>query len=280
MPEMHPDPRGFLPRYLLALFPLIVVALSLVISAVLSVYLEGFSGALNGPLRNMLSGMDELMQVSVLLAAPVGVYLTFVAIGWMARITQVWTGSALALGISGLWGLLLVTFSPDPTLNPLLDFLYWVAYLILPASIAAALVLVAWAEKLRRSIRYRLTGEGIVTTGGVWKRQESLLPYPAIGSLVLEQDPLGRIFHTGTIIPVGPAFGGPRAAGGKGDSGAGRDASRHPLDCLFGIRDPEKVMGLLEQLISLTRESEEEQVPTTGSSRGTGDPRSQRGKAQ
>jgi hypothetical protein len=252
MPEMHPDPRGFLLRYLLALSPLIVVAVSLILSAVLSGYLQGFSASLTGPLRNMLAGMDELMQISVLLAAPVGVFLTFIAIGRMARLTEVWAGSALALGLSSLWGLLLVTFSPDTTLSPLLDLLYWIAYLILPASIAAALILIVWAEKLRRSIKYRLTGEGIITTGGVWRRQEHLLPYRQIGRLILEQDPVGRFFHIGTVIPENVAPGGSPTAEGKGASRVVRGASRHPLDCLFGIRDPEKAMALLEQLISLT----------------------------
>jgi hypothetical protein len=280
MPEMHPDPRGFIPKYFLALSPLLIVAVSLVISIVLLGYLEGFGSSLNGPLRNMLTGMYELMRISVLLAAPVGVYITFIAIGWMARLNEIWAGSSLALGLSVLGGLLLVLLTPDPTMSPLMDLLTWIAYLILPASIATALVLVVWAEKLRRSIRYRLTGEGILTTGGVWRHREHLLPYHQIGRLVLEQDPIGRLLHVGTVVAVGPDPGGSPAGGRKGVSGAGVQSSRHPLDCLYGIRDPEKVMALLEQVISLSVETEEGQPRPSEGSVGGLDPPSVPGSRQ
>jgi hypothetical protein len=262
-PVMRPLPGGFLPRYLRAFAPLVVMVISLATSAALSGFVEGFNASLSGPLRTAMAGMNELMVMSVLLTAPVGIYLTFVMVGWGMKIPEIWAGSAIALGLSALAGLLFVAFSPDPTLSHLLDLLYWIGYLIAPASLAATLILVVWAEKLRRSITYTFTGEGVLTRGGVWKRQESLLPYRHIGKVIMEQDPAGRLFHAGIIIPVGMASGS--AATGEA---RGKEASRHPLDCLYGISNPGKARELLEQLISLQPATEKEQALETGKSTG------------
>jgi membrane protein YdbS with pleckstrin-like domain len=261
---MQPDPGGFLVRYILAFAPLVVLVISLATSAALSGFVEGFNASLPGQVRTVMAGIDEFLEMGVLLTAPVGIYLTFVFIGWKVKVTEIWTGSALALGLSGLAGLLIVTFSPDPTLSHLLDLLYWVAYLIAPASVAAALVLVARAEKFRRSISYTFTVEGVLTRGGIWRRHESLLPYHQIGKVVMEQGPVGHFLHIGTIIPVGMASGGPAAGLGRG-----KEAFRHPLDCLYGISHPEKARELLEQLVSLQSVTEEEQPPETGESPGS-----------
>ena len=255
-------------RYLLAFAPLVVLVISLATSAALSGFVEGFNASLPGQVRTVMAGMNEFIEMSVLLTTPVGIYLTFVVIGWKMRFTEIWTGSAIALGLSSLAGLLLVTFSPYPKLSPSLDLLYWIAYLIVPTGIAAPLVLVAWAEKFRRSISYTFTGEGILTRGGIWKRQESLLPYHRIEKVVMEQGPVGRLLNVGTIIPLGMVSRGPATGkgGGKEASREGKDASHYPLDCLYGISNPEKVKALLEQLISLRSVMEEEQPPETGES--------------
>jgi membrane protein YdbS with pleckstrin-like domain len=268
---MRPDPGGFLVRYLLAFAPLVVLIISLATLASLSGFVEGFNASLPGQVRAMITGMNELMEMSVLLTAPVGVYLVFVIIGWKMKVTELWTGSGLALGFAFLAGLLFVTFSPDPALGHLLDFLYWIAYLIAPASIAATLILIAWAEMFRRSISYTFTGGGILTVGGIRKRQESLLPYHQIGKVVVEQGPVARLLHVGTIIPLGMASGNPAAGKGRGKeaSWGGIEASHHPLDCLYGISNPEKVGKLLEQLISLQSEIKEERPPETRESPGS-----------
>jgi membrane protein YdbS with pleckstrin-like domain len=268
LPVIHPAPEGFLVRYLMAFAPLVVLAISLATSAALSGFVEGFNASLPGQVRTVMAGMDDLIQMSVLLTAPVGIYLTFGVIGWKMRFTEIWTGSAIALGLSSLAGLLFVTLSPYPKLSPSLDLLYWIAYLILPASIAAALILVAWAERFRRSISYTFTGEGILTRGGIWKRQESLLPYHRIAKVVMEQGPVDRLLHVGTIIPLEMVSGGPAAGKGRGKEASREEmhASRHPLNCLYGISSPEKVKALLEQLILLRSVIEEEQPQKTGES--------------
>ena len=248
---IRPDPRGFLPRYLLALTPLVVLAISLVASAFLSGFVEGFTTSFAGPVRSVLAGLDEMIQVSVLLTAPVGIYVVFMGIGWKARVTELWAGSALALVLSALAGVLLVTISPDRTLSPLLDFLYRVAYLVPPATVLAVLALGAGAELFRRSITYTLSQAGIVTKGGIWKKEERIIPAHQVGELVLEQGGFARLLGIGTIIPIGTAAVGLPVLRKTKAAQVGKEASRHPLDCLYGIRDPEKVMALLGQLTGL-----------------------------
>ena len=247
--ETGPDPRGYLFRYLLALTPLVLYAVSAITLSMMRGYLGGFTPLVRGPVGALMPGMGDLMEMSVLLTATAGIYLTFVIIGWMVRSAEVWAGSALALGLASLAGLILSTVSPDRTLSPALDLLYWIAYLIGFASVAAVIVVLAWIELSRRSIRYIITAEGVILRGGIWKQQENLLPWPQIGQLVMEQNPVEKHLNTGTVIPV--RTGNPAMAGGKkGHGKGGEELSRSPLDCLFGIRDPELVMALLQKLSS------------------------------
>jgi len=256
-----PDSRSFLAKYLLALTPLLLVVISFITTAALRGFLSAFTPSLSGPVGKILPGMGEMMEMTVLLTAPVSVFLLFVIIGWMTRLPEMWTSSALALGLSSLGGIFLVIFFPVTGMSQIMDLLTLIADLILPASVAAVIIVLAWTEKFRRSIRYAVTNEGVVTSGGVWKRQEHILPHHQIARLVMEQDMIMRLLHTGTIIPVvtqGPGSGARKEAvnGGKG----GQGASRHPLDCLYGVRDPEKIMALLEQLILRPAGRGEEQV--------------------
>jgi hypothetical protein len=257
----NPDPRSFLSRYLLALTPLLLAAISVITTGALYGFLDAFVPNLSGPVGTMLPDMSAMIDITVLLAAPVSIFLLFVIIGWTMRYREMWTGSALALGLSSLAGTLLVIFFPDASMNRILDLLSWIAYLILPASAVAVIIVIAWTEKFRRSISYSVTNEGVIMRGGVWKRQEHVLPHHQIGRLVMVQDPIMRILHTGTIIPIVTQV---PAVGARNDAAnvakAGQEASRHPLDCLYGVRDPEKVMALLEQLILRPVGRGEEQV--------------------
>ena len=272
--ETNPDPRGFLSRYLLALTPLFLLILSFIATAGIRWFLSLFPTGLANQMSNFLPGMGDMVEMTILLASPVGIFTLFVMAGWILRFTEMWTSSALALGLSSLAGFLFVTLSPDTSLNSILDFLYWIAYAMLPASVAAAIIVIVWTEKFRRTIMYTVTGEGVITRGGIWRMQEHMLPHHQIGRLILEQSPLGRRLHTGTIIPVGTAqWGSEMSIRGLGLSGqkdnvsvglgyakARQEASRSPLDCLYGVRDPEKIMALLQQLVSRPEERGEEQV--------------------
>jgi membrane protein YdbS with pleckstrin-like domain len=257
----NPDPRSFLSRYLLALTPLLLVVISFITTAALNGFLNTFNPGLTGPVGKIFPGMGEMMEITVLFTAPVGVFLLFVLIGWALRFSEMWTSSALALGLSSLGGIFLVIFFPVTSVSQIMDLLTTMADLILPASAIAVIIVIAWTEKFRRSISYSVTNEGVITRGGVWKRQEHVIPHNQIGGLVLEQDPIMRLLHTGTVIPVitrGPGMGNRKDTGNAAK--AGQEASRHPLDCLYGVRDPEKVMALLEQLILHPAGRGEEQV--------------------
>jgi membrane protein YdbS with pleckstrin-like domain len=246
----NPDPRSFLPRYLLAFTPLLLAGISFIITAALYGFLNAFVPNLSGSMGTFLPGMGDMIDMAVLLTAPVSIFLLVVIIGWMLRFTEMWTSSALALGLSSLGGIFLVIFFPVTSMSRIMDLLTTMADLILPASAVAVIIVIAWTEKFRRSISYAVTNQGVVTKGGVWTRQEQVLPYNQIGRLVMEQGPIMRLLHTGTVIPV--ATGGPGGGASRDTANAakaGQGASRHPLDCLYGVRDPEKVMALLEQLI-------------------------------
>jgi hypothetical protein len=257
----NPDPGSFLYKYLVAFTPLFLVIVSFLTTSFLYGFIGAFSPNLPGSMGTALPPMGDIVDITVLLTAPIGIFLLFVMIGWMMRYPEMWTSSALALGLSSLAGTVLVIFFPDSSMNRITDLLAWIAYLILPASVVAVALLIAWTEKFRRSISYSITNEGVIARGGLFKRQEHMLPHHQIGRLVMEQGLFMRFLHTGTIIPVitqGPATGARKDAANMAK--ADKEASRHPLDCLYGIREPEKVMALLEQLISRPAERGEEQV--------------------
>ncbi len=270
----NPDPRGFFFRYLMAVTPLPLAIASVIATAVIYGFIGGFTSGLGGPVGNSIPGMGDMIDITVLFTAPIGIFALFVMIGWMMRFTEMWTSTALALGLSSLAGALLVVFFPDTAMNRITDLLSWISYLILPSSLVAAAVVLTWTDKFRRSIRYAITSEGVTTSGGIWRRQEHMLPHHQIGRLVMEQDLVARFFHTGTIIPIGTAQWGSEMSirgmgvGGQKDNvnvGLGyaktrQEVSRYPLDCLYGVREPEEVMALLEQLISRPAERGEEQV--------------------
>ena len=257
----RPDPRSFLSRYLLALTPLLLAVISLFTTAALHGFVDAFIPTLSGPMGRFLPDLGGMIDITVLLAAPIGIFLLFVMIGWALRFTEMWTSSALALGLGSLGGIFLVIFFPVASMSRIMDLLTTMADLILPASAIAVIIVIAWTEKFRRSISYAITNEGVVTKGGVWRRQEHVLPHNQIGRLVLEQDPIMRLLHTGTVIPIvtqGPAVAARKDAANAAK--AGQEASRHPLDCMYGVRDPEKIMALLEQLILRPAGRGEEQV--------------------
>ncbi|MGE5831672.1 MAG: PH domain-containing protein [Methanomicrobiales archaeon] len=129
-------------------------------------------------------------------------------------------------------------------MSRILDLLTSIADLILPASVAAVVIVIVWTEKFRRSIRYTITYEELIARGGTWRHQERVLPHQHIGKLIMDQGMVGRLLDTGTIIPV--------EAGQRGDGPAEprREPSRNPLDCLYGVREPEKIMTVLDLLIS------------------------------
>ncbi len=274
--ETHPDPRSFLYRYTLACFPILLVVISVFVRS----FLEQMSKTLIPGIPAMFSSatpaLTSITGISIFLVAPVGIFIIVAGIGWALRFTELWTGTALTLGLSVIVAFILMGNSG---LSPasekyIFNLLYWIAFLVQPFCILAAIVTLAWAEKFRRSITYRILNDNIEISGGVWKHQEHLVPHHQIGRIVLEQDLFGRMFNYGTVIPQSisrwgaeTSFRGVGASGQKDNLGAmigffkGREeASRNPLDCFFGIPAPGKAQEIMKTLMIRSATRQEEQV--------------------
>ncbi|HVN65174.1 MAG TPA: PH domain-containing protein [Methanomicrobiales archaeon] len=242
--ETGPDPRGFMAHYLLAFTPLVLFLVSVAAAGVMRASVGAFTASLGAPVRAYLPWMGDVMEISVLLTAPVSLYAIAAIIGWRIRSPEMWAGAALALGLSALAGFLMATFSPDPSLGRALDILYWVSYLIGPVSIIAVILVLGFSEQFRRSIRYSITREDLILRGGIWKKRENRLPWHQIGGFTLEQGMLGKLLGRGTILPL--------MAGGQGPGSekAGGMVSRSPLNCLYGVGEPGLVLEFLQELLS------------------------------
>jgi len=274
--ETHPDPHSFLYKYTLACFPILLVIISIFVRS----FLEQMSRILIPGIPAMFSSatpaLTSITGISIFLVAPVGLFVIVAGIGWALRFTELWTSTALTLGLSILVAFILMGSSG---LSPasekyIFNLLYWIGFLVQPFCILAAIVTLAWAEKFRRSITYRILHDNIAISGGVWKHQEHLVPHHQIGRIVLEQDLFGRMFNYGTVIPQSisrwgaeTSFRGVGASGQKDNFGAmigffkGREeASRSPLDCFYGIPDPGKAQELMKSLMIRSASREEEQV--------------------
>jgi len=272
----HPDSKGFLFKYILCLTPVFLVIISWIVRIVIYGMINMFFPSVTASLTPFVPNITNLTDWTVLMISPIGIFVVGVCIGWVMRLPEVWTGSALCLGLSTVAGLLLVkgVGAPAMSANNPMDLLQWIGFLIQPFSIVAVIIVLAWTEKFRQTIRYTITKDGVRIKGGVWKQQEHMLPHHQIGRVVLEQDRLGSLFHVGTIIPIGTTpwgsemlirgvgLGGQKdkMSAGLGYAKARQEGSRYPLDCLYGIYEPEKVMALLEKMIIRPAEREEEQA--------------------
>ena len=89
----------------------------------------------------------------------------------------------------------------------LLTLFQWVAYLVQPFSVVAAVVVIAGAEAFRRTLHYTLTRDVILITGGIWNQVENVIPLHQIERIGLVQSRLGHLLHFGTVVPAGKVFG-------------------------------------------------------------------------
>ena len=154
-----------------------------------------------------------------------------------------------------------VSSIPMLSTSYLLTLFRWIAYLIQPFSVVAALTVLAGLEFFRRSIKYTLTRDVVIITGGLWNLVENVIPLHQIERVVLVQGRLGHIFHFGTIVPAGLVFGvtqiDMRGHHTKGDTAhpdtdqastlRWEEGSRNPLLSLYGIRNPEDAKDRLEK---------------------------------
>jgi membrane protein YdbS with pleckstrin-like domain len=261
----HPAPRGFIYKYFLGLTPLFLAALSVVVLNVMIESGQSFPSSLVDPLETIVPDLHAFIQIYVYLIAPIGIFMLFIFLGDEMNRAEIWTGAGLTLFMSVIGGLALVQGNENPILSAsyLLTLFHWIAYLIQPFSVIATLIVLGGIELFRRSLKYTITRDVVIITGGIWGLVENVIPLRHIERLVLVQGRLGHFFHFGTIVPAGLVFGitqidmrGHYMTGNRVHPDTDQasvlgweQGSLNPLVSLYGIRDPEKVQVQLEKAI-------------------------------
>lgn len=258
-----PAPAGFVSRYFLCLSPVVLLLVSLLLLSFLKYWAVSLIPSLDPSLGLIVPDLPLLIDILLVLISPVGIFLFFIYLGDALNRTAIWTGAALTLLCSVLGGLIQVHGMNMPILS--LAYLFavsqWVAYLVQPFSVIAAVVLLAGTELFRRSITYTLTRDVVIITGGIWSLVENVIPLSTITRIVMIQDRPQQLFHTGTVVLQGVVYGnddidirdhtlsGERSASGitRGSLLSWQEGSRDPLVCLFGVRDPEGVKTQIEK---------------------------------
>jgi len=283
-----PESASFMYKYLMALSPIILVIVCIftrwglenmfhIASSSLTSAVPGsMAPYTTGILNQYSSTITNTTAITILMIAPVGIFICFAAIGWVMRLTEVWTSTALTLGLSGVTGIVMATWGgvSPVSANYMLLLLQWIAYLVQPFCFVAAGIVIIATEKFRRSLHYTITNEGLWIRGGFLWKQEHMIPHYQIGRIVFEQDFLGTMFNYGTLIPQSmtrwgseTSFRGIGATGQKDNIGLGigfatgrEEGSRYPLDCLYGIPDPKKAQKILTGFLARHETREKEQV--------------------
>jgi hypothetical protein len=263
-------------RYIMTCTPILLVIVSIFVRSFLGGLSKALIPGIPGALDSVVPAVTSIASISLYLVAPVGIFILCAGIGWALRFVELWAGTAITLGISITGGIILMSGSglPPASERYILDLLQWIAFLVQPFSVLVTIAILTWTEKFRRSLKYTISPDNIAIEGGVWKHQEHLIPHHQIARVVLEQDFFGRMFNYGTVIPQSitrwgaeTSIRGVGAAGQKDNLGAvigyarGREeASRHPLDCFYGIPDPRNAQCLMKELIIRPAAREEEQT--------------------
>lgn len=258
--DTNPSPRGFLSRYLLCLTPIVLAGFSVLVLTYLQSMLAASSPSVVRSLETIVPELPAFIEITVLLIAPVGIFLFFIFIGDVTNHPEIWIGAALTLLLSGIGAVYQVqTLGVAAVSTPyLLSLLQWIAYLTQPSSVVAAVLVLIGTELFRRSIRYTILRDVIRITGGVWTPVEHLISFKQIGRIVVKQNRFNHLIHIGTILFAGAMYYGTDTSktGTDGASGIGTgytlvspEQTHSPLDCLYGIRDPEKAKEVLEHKI-------------------------------
>lgn len=269
----RPAARGFICKYLLGLTPVFLAGLSLLALAILHEMVIGFPGSLMDSLQTVVPDLPVLIEICVLLLAPLSLFLFFIWLGDVIRHPEIWTGAGLTLILSGAGALVMVREVTLPIFSSgyLLIFFQWVAYLVQPFSIVAAVVVIAGNEAFRRSLQYTLTRDVVIITGGIWAQVENIIPLHNVERIILVQGWLGHLLHFGTVIPAGKVFGlaetdmtGHHRTGDilhpdtdQVSTFRWQQGSHNPLICLYGIPDPEDVRTRIEKAIQKISETGE-----------------------
>jgi hypothetical protein len=258
--DTHPAARGFLSRYLLGLSPLVLAGFSVLVLTYLQSLVTTFPSGLQSSLQTLVPELPAYIEMTALLIAPIGIFLFFIYIGDATNHPEIWIGAALTLLLSGIGAVYQVQGLGIPTISTLylLTLFKWIAYLTQPFSVVASVLVLTVTELFRRSIRYTIMRDAVRITGGVWTPVEHLISYKQIGRIMLKQNRFNRLIHVGTILFSGAMYHGmdtsktgtATASGmGTGYTLVSPEETHSPLDCLYGIKDPEKAKELLEHKI-------------------------------
>lgn len=258
----NPSPAGFLNRYILGLTPVFLVVFSLIVLEFLRAVVNSFLPSLGKSLGGIIPDLPVVTGIFVFLISPVGIFLFSIYLGDLLHRTEVWTGAALTLMLSGIAAFILGPGMNMPVLSTgyLFTLLHWTAYLVQPFCLIAAAIVLIGIELFRRSIRYTITRDAVIITGGIWNQVENIIPIHQKEKIIVVQGWAGRFFHTGTVIAGGQVFGhrdsdmgdysltGERAQGDhSGHTLSWQQGSRDPLVSLYGVRDPENVRMFFEK---------------------------------
>jgi hypothetical protein len=260
---IQPSARGFIYRYLLGITPVVLVALSLVILTFLEDMRKEFSTPLMSSLQTMVPDLPQYLEICILLITPVAILLFFIWLGDAIRRPEIWIGAGLTLLLSGIGAVIMVQSTDVPLLSTgyLLMLFQWIAYLVQPFCVVAAVVVIIGTEWFRRTLHYTLTRDVVIITGGIGNPVENVIPLHQIERVGLIQTWLGHRFHFGTVVPAGKVFGiseiDMTEHHQRGDimhpdtdqvsAVSWKRGSHDPLIGLYGILHPEEVKAQVEK---------------------------------
>lgn len=256
----HPEAWGFLTRYLVCLTPVFLTVFSLLTLSWLHNMVAAIPPILVQSFETIVPELPAFIDITVLLIAPIGIFLLFIYIGDATDYPEIWIGASLTILLSGIGAFFQLLAIGIPTVSAvyLLTLFQWTACLIQPFSVVVSIILIIHTEIFRRSIRYTIMRDVVKINGGIWTKVEHLIIYQQMGRIMVKQNRFERFFHVGTIIPAGSLYPekDTSRSGIAGTTGTGtgyalvsQGGARGPLDCLYGIRDPEKAKAILEQKI-------------------------------
>ncbi len=178
----RPALRGFFTRYILGLTPLFLVGLSLLALPFVRDLVNGSFRSTVISLQTIVPELPQYLEIAILLIAPVGIFLFFIGLGDIIHRPEIWTGAGLTLLLSGIGALVMVQGSGVPLLSTgyLLTVFQWVAYLVQPFSVVAAAMVIVGDEAFRRTLRYTMTRDVVIITGGIWTQVENVIPLQQI----------------------------------------------------------------------------------------------------
>jgi len=264
----QPAVRGFIYKYLLGLTPLFLTGLSLLALPVLHDIVREFPPSLVDSLHTVVPNLPELIEICILILAPVAIFLFFIWLGDIIRRPEIWIGAGLTLLLSIAGAMVMVHGTGQPILSSkyLLILLQWVSYLVQPFSIVAAGIVIAGTEAFRRTLCYTLTRDVIIISGGIGNQVENVIPLHQIERIGLVQGQLGYLLNFGTVVPAGKVFGlSETDMTGHHEQGdmlhpdtdqvttvRWQKGSHDPLLCLYGVSDPYDVKARIEKTMQKT----------------------------